>query len=174
MRTHIDRLARVWLPAVEAVAPAESLRRAQRVDRAVSSNGMIDPDAIGLMPSPVVVMTIDDTQRATTSTSAYTTQVTARVHLTAGTWTVQALGLLRANHSSGTQSNARLYVHTTAGTALTRYCDPDYTSPLYMVETVTGIAGDQEISVLLQFKSSDAGTTTVNDGVIIVIATRTA
>lgn len=110
----------------------------------------------------------------TTSVADYSTAFSMSVALPAGTWTVGAVGVVGAKHSAGNAVNIAVSIDGTDGTGRTPNC------PAAEFRTVgddgekTGIAGGGSITVAIKFRSSSAGTTTVNHPILWVTATRTA
>lgn len=125
--------------------------------------------------SPVIevdAQTSPDTA-STTSTTVFSDAMTTAVTLPAGTWTIYALGGLAAKHSANGRIRLAVAVNGTDGTARTPYASSTVFGLKVDDHIETGVAGGGSINVVVRFRSVDAGTTTVENPFVIVIARRT-
>lgn len=113
---------------------------------------------------------------STTSTANYETAITLDCELPIGTWTMYAIGMIGVRHSAGGAVRMVMEIGGVEGTART----PD--GPTTGFRTVQDDAtlhnivssGASITQLKIKFRSSDAGTTTVNNPLVLGIARRTA
>lgn len=141
-----------------------------------SIDGATGAAVFGSANTPVVdaASQSNATSTNTTSTTIYEDAATLALALPVGTWSVTAIGGLGAKHSGDDAVSLVIEINGTLGTARTLDCQAATFRTIVDNATVTGIAGGGSINVKVRFRSSDAGTTTVNNPWVIAIATRTA
>jgi hypothetical protein len=122
---------------------------------------------------PFVRLEFDDTQRSTTSTVTYTTQVSVTFTLPSGTWTVEANGWGRFGHDAGGSGDFRLVIDGTAGSAATRSGPTLGAYPAGAASSKASVASGPR-TVTFQFRSNTAGTSVMNNAHLIVNCYRTA
>lgn len=110
----------------------------------------------------------------TTSTTVYESAMTTAISLPTGTWTIYALGGLRAKHSADGRLRLAVSVNGNDGTARTPTVPSGSFSAVMDDHIETGITGGVSINVVIKFRSVDAGTTTVENPFVIIVARRTA
>lgn len=173
MLTHQDMLARLLIPAVDALLPADAMEARQRTAYALTQEGKVNPHALLLSGSLVVAGTKDDTLYSTASTTVYTTNAILNVDLPEGTWTVMALGMCRATNSGTSSLDVQLVMAGIENDPpVTRIAVATGGSPFYDLMTQTSVPGNQTVTVTMQFKSDSTGTSAVSDTVLVVIAWR--
>jgi hypothetical protein len=174
MRTHMDELARLLMPAVQATVPGRSLQRRQRIDAAIDVSGNIRAEAIQLLGAIIPGGWIDNATYSITSTSDYTVTAPGVLALTQGTWFLKVRAWLRYGVGSGNDADCRLVIDGVPQASVTTRSGPSSSAgPVYLFERVASVEGDREIAIRVEIKSDSGSTVTVNQVMVDVDAYRT-
>lgn len=130
----------------------------------------------GSVNTPITFMSTFSvpTVSSTTDTVNYQEALTGDITLTAGTWTISAMGGSNLKHSASGEVNLVIEIDGVIDVARTvNLASAEY---LWIIDEheATGIAGNQDVTVRVLYKSSDAGTTSARNPALLVIAKRTA
>lgn len=111
---------------------------------------------------------------STSSVVTYVTAATLDIALPVGTWTVRSFGLLGLKHSNSLGVNFLLHVDGNDGGVKTLDCPSATYRLLSDNGQITGIAGNRTIQLKLRYKSSDSGTTSASNPLIVALMERTS
>lgn len=159
--SHEDALTKVWLPAARSIMPADRILQSKAAARAITQDGYIDP--IALLPGGAD-LTGHDAASTTLSSSDTVTPVaymTTVIHLTEGTWYLQAWGGLTGRLSGSSNMNGYIDLN---GQRSDNYQVPlgaGDTGVVWPQMVVTEASGDVQLDLLVR---PSAGTVTVEAG----------
>lgn len=163
-----DDLVRAALPLFETLLPGDALRRNQRIDRAISRDGFVNPYALLLSGAIDIDGILDDTLYSTASTTTYLQGAHGTFDLPEGIWKIVLVTMSRGTNSSGLSIN---YRSTLLGQALdppvTRVGPSAGASPFFTLQRAQHVPGNQPVTFSVEFKSNSGGTSQVFDSVVL-------
>lgn len=164
--TDNERAHRAFRPVANRLVGGDAARRRARIEKAIDDSGHINPPALVGIPLVVANARGDQTSRNTSNTSVYTTALTLTESLPdeSSRWVVVVDGDLRATVSDGTSADVELLVNSTVLQLVTRPGSSTVPTPFFLAGRLAGadaVAGGQDITFTLRFKSDTGGTVTV-------------
>lgn len=126
--------------------------------------------------SPVVgtaSQTVPDTA-STTSTGSYSPAMSLAVPLGSGTWTLNALGFLDCEHSTGDRVNVAVEIDGDAGVGRSPSCPSATFRTVRDDHELAGVVGARSVTCRVLFRALDPGTVTASTTNLLVIARRTS
>jgi hypothetical protein len=169
-----DTLTKIVAEAMPSLMPASEMRRWKRIDHAIDDSGYVNVEAVQLLGTLYVAYLLDDTSRASASTTDYTVAIEANPEIGNGTWTLNVQAQSRGTHSTGTNIDYRLVIDGVVYNPISRTAATAGASPFATNAIVTGMDGGRSVNILAEFKCATAATAVVNNNTLQIIGIRTA
>lgn len=177
-----SRLADIFRPALEAMVPRSAIQRAHRTELALDEDGRISDYAMQRAIEtaiqawqPRVFSAEDNADHTNTDTANRADAVSMSIVLPDGTWTLYGVGGGVSYHSATASHLLGVSLDGTDGSGASVSSVPagDRVS-VTAVSSKAGVIGGGSVTCKIGFRSSTAGTMTMDSSWIQVIAIRTA
>lgn len=164
--THEDRIHQALKPFAEELVGGEAARRRVRIDRALDESGRLKGTALTGVPLIVANGDANSTSRNTASTSIWEVcfDLTDNLPDDRSRWSILVDADLRLTVSDSTSADVELLVNGDAVDSVTRSASSSVPTPFFLFGRLAGalaLAGGQEVTFGLRFKSDTGGTVTV-------------